>query len=110
MRDRGQASVELVGSLPLVAAVALACAQLLAAGVARELAGGAAEAGALALVRGGDPARAARQALPGWSRGRLAVRVHGRRVTVRIRPVTVFPGVARLVEPSASADAGPGAP
>ena len=62
---RGQASVELVALLPLAALVALAIGQLLAAGAARELAGNAAEAGAAALLQGGDPAAAARAALAG---------------------------------------------
>ena len=63
--------------LPLLVAVALALGQLLAAGAARELAGHAAEAAAIAIGRGEDPRDAARDALPGWSRERL--RVRGRR-------------------------------
>src|SRR5262249_62134556 len=68
--SRGQATVELVAILPLGLLVALTIAQLLAAGSARELAGNAAEAGAAALLQGSDPGKAARDALPGWSRGR----------------------------------------
>jgi hypothetical protein len=64
--ERGQASVELLGMLPLLLAVALAAAQLLAVGYAGMLAGNAAEAGALALAGGGDPRASARHALPGW--------------------------------------------
>ena len=76
----GQATVELVGLLPLAVLVALAIGQLLAAGAARELAGHAAEAGAVALLQGGDPKAAARDALPGWVHGRANVHVAGRRV------------------------------
>ena len=47
---RGQATVELVGVLPLAVLVALVVGQLLAAGAARELAGNAAEAGAAAML------------------------------------------------------------
>jgi hypothetical protein len=103
----GQASVELVALLPLGLLVALAIAQLLAAGAARELAGNAAEAGAVALLQGGDPAAAARAALPGWSRERAGVRVSGRRVEIRIHPRTVIPLLADRLAAVASADAGP---
>jgi pilus assembly protein CpaE len=106
-REGGQAAVELVALLPMLAGVALAVAQLLAAGVAHELAGHAAEAGALALVQEEDPVRAARSALPGWSRDRVSVAVSGRRVQVRLRPVEVFPGAAGLLTSVARADAGP---
>jgi hypothetical protein len=103
----GQASVELVGILPLAVLIALAIGQLLAAGAARELAGHAAEAGAVALLQAADPLATARSAVPGWSRGRVAVRVRGRRVEVRLRPRTLLPGLASLLEASATADAGP---
>ena len=104
---RGQASVELLGILPLALLIALAIAQLLAAGSARELAGNAAEAGAVALLEGADPAEAARNALPGWSRERAMVHVSHRRVEIRLRPRTVIPIVANHLEAYATADAGP---
>jgi hypothetical protein len=103
----GQATIELLGILPLAALVALAIAQLLAAGSARELAGNAAEAGAAAILQGADPANAARDALPGWSRSRATVQVSERRVEVRLRPRTVIPLLANRLEAHASADAGP---
>jgi hypothetical protein len=103
----GQAAVEVVGMVPLCVVVALGVGQLLAAGAARELAGTAAQAGAMALVQGGDPAKAARIAVPGWSRERMAVRVRGRAVSVRMRPVGVLPGTAQLLTAQARADAGP---
>jgi hypothetical protein len=104
---RGQASVELLGLLPLAVLVALAIAQLLAAGSARELAGNAAEAGAAALLQGTDPTKAAREALPGWSRDRAKVAVADHRVEVRLRPRTVIPLLVNRLEAHASADAGP---
>jgi hypothetical protein len=104
----GQASVELVALLPLAALIALAVGQLLAAGAARELAGNAAEAGAAAILQGADPAAAARDALPGWSRDRAVVRVGGRRVEVRVRPRALLPALAESLVATASADAGPG--
>jgi pilus assembly protein CpaE len=105
---RGQATVELVGALPLAVAVALAAAQLLAAGAARELAGHAAEAGAAAILQETSaPADAARDALPGWSKDRAEIDVSGRRVRVRLRPLAVVPGVADELAATVVADAGP---
>ena len=103
----GQATVELVGMLPLAVLVALAAGQLLAAGLARELAGHAAEAGAVALVQDLDPRQAAREALPGWSAGRVDVDVRERRVRVRVRPRALVPGLADELAATATADAGP---
>ena len=62
----GQATVETVALVPVLLIVSLGLMQLLAVGYASVLAGGAAEAGALALARGRDPRAAAMQALPGW--------------------------------------------
>ena len=103
----GQATVEVVAMLPLLVVVALAAGQLLAAGVAAELADHAAEAGAVALLQGGEPAQAARAALPGWSRRGVEVQVSGRRVRVRVRPRSPIRAVALLLTPTAEADAGP---
>ena len=103
---RGQAAVELVGALPVVILVALAAGQALAAGLARELADHAAEAAAVALYQSADPAAAARDALPGWARDRLQVRVEGGDVAVRLRPPAALPEVGRLLEASATAHAG----
>lgn len=105
--ERGQASVELVGVLPLCVAVALGAGQLLAAGAAREAAGGAAQAGAMAIIQGGDAADAARRSAPGWAKERLTVAVAGRRVRVRVRPRSVVPGAGELLVATRTADAGP---
>jgi hypothetical protein len=105
--ERGQATVELVGLLPLLFLVALAAAQALAAGVAREAAHHAAEAGAVAMLQGGDPAKNARAAAPDWSRERLSVRVSGRTVRVRVEPAALIPGIAALLASESSASAGP---
>ncbi len=109
-RERGQAAVEFALLAPLLVVVALAVAQLLAAGAASALAGHAAEAGAVALLQGGDPVTAARSALPGWSRRRVVVEVHGRRVRVRLRPPSPVAALGRMLEAGADADAGPPAP
>jgi hypothetical protein len=106
-RESGQASVELVVLAPLLVVVAFAAAQLLAAGAAAELADHAAEAGAVALLQNRDAAAAARSAVPGWSHKRMSVRVIGRRVRVRLQPVSPLPGLAGLLEARGEADAGP---
>jgi hypothetical protein len=105
--ERGQATVEVVALLPLVVAAVLAVTALLAAGQARELAGHAATAGAMAMLRGGDPAQAARAAAPGVPAGRMTVRVDGRSVRVRIAPRPPFGLAGRVLETTAVADAGP---
>jgi Flp pilus assembly protein TadG len=105
--ESGQASVELVVLAPLLVVLAFAAAQLLAAGAAAELADHAAEAGAVALLQERDAAAAARDAVPGWSRKRMSVRVVGRRVHVRLTPISALPGFAGLFEARGEADAGP---
>ena len=105
--ERGQASVELVALAPLIVVAVLAAAQLLAAGSAAVLADHAAEAGAVALLEGADPAAAARAALPGWSRSRVSVEITGRRVRVRVRPPSPVVALGRLLEARGDADAGP---
>ena len=100
--ERGQATLELLGLLPLLLAVALAGTQLLVVGYSSVLAGNAAEAGALALAGGGHPHAGARAALPGWSRTHARVSVSGGEVRVR-RPPTLLRALADRLEVSASA-------
>lgn len=104
---RGQSTVEIVALLPLLALAGLAIMQLLAAGAAHELAGHAAEAGAVAIAEGRDPARAARESVPSWSRRRVSVHVSGRRVSVRLRPPAIVDGLGDLLDARVEADAGP---
>ena len=106
-RSDGQASVELLAAVPILLAITLAAAQLLAAGLCRELAGEAAGAGAAALLQSRDPQAAARRALPGWTRGQLRVTRRGRELRVAINPPSLVPGLARLLSVEARADAGP---
>src|SRR5215210_5409105 len=75
-RCPGQSTVEVVAMLPLVAIVAFAALQILAAGLAAELADHAAEAGAVAILEGTDPHDAAKHAIPGWSGAHVDVAVH----------------------------------
>jgi hypothetical protein len=102
--QRGQASVELIGTLPALLVLALVAMQLLAVGYASVLAGSAAEAGALALVAGADPRAGAHEALPGWSRARAEVSVVGGRVAVALRPPSPFDALARRFEVHATAE------
>jgi hypothetical protein len=105
--DDGQATVELVALLPLLLIAALAGAALVAAHAAGEHAGQAAQAGAMALIQGGDPRAAARRALPAGTRRRATIEIHGRRVTVRIRPDLPVAALERPLTGTATAAAGP---
>jgi hypothetical protein len=104
VRDqRGQATVELLATLPAVLLVGLVGLQLLAVGYAKVLAGSAAEAGALALAAGADPRAGAREALPGWARARARVVVEAGRVAVRMRPPAALQALAGGLEVEAVA-------
>jgi hypothetical protein len=107
LSQRGQATVELVALLPLLLVAGLAGAALLAAQSAGEQAGQAAQAGAMAMLQGGDPRAAARAALPAAIRERATVVVEGRRVTVRVRARMPVAALARPLTGEATADAGP---
>lgn len=106
--SRGQASIEVLGLLPLVAVIALAAFTMIASHTAGEQAGEAAEAGALAVLQGGvDPREAAEEALPKATRKRSTITVSGRRVRVRVRPRLPIPSLADRLAGEARADAGP---
>lgn len=101
--EHGQASVELLALAPLLIALALAAAQLLAVGYSGVLAGNAAEAGALALAGGGDPRASAREALSGLPRASARISVAGGEVRVRLRPPVLLEALAERLEVSARA-------
>ena len=93
VRHDGQAAVELVAVLPLVALIALSLWQLAVAGQAAWLAGAAARAAARAHAVGGDEAAAARGVLPG--RLERGLRVHAGEdgsVTLRLAVPSVAGG------------------
>ena len=104
--SRGQASVELLGALPVVLVAGLVLAQLLAIGYAASLAGDAAEEAALALASGRDARTAARAALPGWSRAGMRVESERGRVSVRLQAPSPLRAVARRISLEASAAVG----
>jgi hypothetical protein len=101
---RGQATIETIALVPVLLAVGLGLMQLLAVGYASVLAGGAAEAGALALAGGRDPRAAAREALPGWSEAHAQVGVEGGRVEIRLRPPSPLRALAERLEVTAAAE------
>lgn len=72
--------------MPAVVTVGLVLLQALAVGYSAVVAGGAAEAGALALADGRSARAAVRHAVPGWSRARVEVRSTADTVRVSLRP------------------------
>ncbi len=109
MRERGQASVELVAGLPALLLVGVVVMQLLAVGYTAVLAGNAAEAGALALARGDAAEPAARAASPGWARAGMSVQQLAGAVRVQMRPPHLVPWAADALRiHAAAAVAAPG--
>jgi hypothetical protein len=106
-REEGQATVELVAALPALLLTGLLALQLLATGYALTLADGAAEAGALALASGRPAASAVRGALPGWAEDDVQVSIEGGRITVRLRPPSLFAALAERLAVVSSATARP---
>jgi hypothetical protein len=105
MRQRGQASVELVALLPVVVIAVAAVVQVLAAGSAHERASAAAEAGAVALLQDTDAKAAVEQSL-GGSLERATFTIDGRRVRVTVRPRAFAPQLGELLAATSEADAG----
>ena len=106
-RQEGQSTVELVAALPALLLAGLLALQLLVAGYSLTLADGAAEAGALALASGRPAVAAARDAVPDWAEEDVDVSVEGGRVTVRLRPPSPIPSLARALAVTSSAQARP---
>jgi pilus assembly protein CpaE len=102
--ESGQASVELVATLPALVAVALLMAQAAVAGWALWSAANAARAGARAAYVGGSASAAARSALPGPLRDGSQVTSSGE-VEVRVRAPVLVPGLPPIpVSASAGLD------
>ena len=106
-RASGQASVEFVALLPVLAALMALAAQTALVGWALWAAGNAARAGARAQEVGGDARSAARQALPVALRSGASV-LDRDGVRVRVRVPALVPGVS-LPPVSASSKLGDGA-
>jgi hypothetical protein len=106
-RKSAQASVELLAALPALALAAAIAVQLFLVGYSLTIADGAAEAGALAGAAGRDARGAAREALPGWARGRARVVAEGGMVRVELRPPAPLAPVADALTVSSEAWARP---
>ncbi|MCC6755555.1 MAG: hypothetical protein IT199_04180 [Solirubrobacterales bacterium] len=104
----GQATVEAVAGVGALVLAGLVCLQLLAAGYTVAIADGAAEAGAVALVRGEPVEPAVRMALPGWARERVSVTSSGMMVRVLLQPPSLFESMAEKLEVTARAGGRPG--
>lgn len=96
--ERGQSLVEVVALVPFVILCGLLATQALVAGANRVAADGAVHAAMVASLTGRDVERAARMAVPGWSRGRVDVSANERNVVVRLRPRAVIPELSSLLE------------
>lgn len=101
--ERGQATIEVIASIPALLLAGGVALQLLLAGYSLTLADGAAEAATLAVVAGGEAEPAARAALPGWAREDVSVEEEGGRVTVHLQPPSPFGIVSRGLEVSSTA-------
>ena len=101
--EAGQAALELLAGIPVLALASLVAFHLLAAGYSLTLADGAVEAGASALAAGRPAEPAVRSALPGWARGRSGVDVSGGRVRVTLRPPALLSSFSDRLEVSSSA-------
>lgn len=88
---------------PIVLLCGLLGLQALAAGTAHVYADNSAHAGALAAELGQDPEDAARKALPGWAKSRIAIKVKGQRVITRVEPRAIVPQLSRLLATTSSA-------
>lgn len=95
LREDGTASVELVAVVPFLLLVALVAAQIGLVGQALWSAGVAARAGARAGLVAGDPAAAARRALPPAMRRTARVSAGGT-VTVRVAIPRLLPVMPHL--------------
>lgn len=92
-REEGQASVEFLGMAWWLILVVLAVWQVSLAGWAHVEASNAARTASRVAARGGDPPKAARNALPGPLRRGMRVTVAGERATVRVRIPILLPGL-----------------
>ncbi len=102
--ERGQATVELMALLPLIAILAALLWQIVVAGQAVWLAGSAARAAARASAVGADASAAARRVLPARLERGLVVRRSGSGDGVQVAiAVPVIAGRGRLATVSARA-------
>jgi hypothetical protein len=101
--ERGQASLELVATVPAMVLSAMIAIQLALTGYTLHLADGAEEAAALAAAAGIDAEAAALAALPGWASNQVDVSVEGSRIEVAVRPPAPHPEISSVLEVTADA-------
>lgn len=101
--ETGQASVEVLGTVPAVLLAALCLFQLLAAGYAIVMADNAVQAAAVAAANGDDPKAAAGRAVPGLPQKAVQVQRNGEQVEVTLRPPSPIKAVSKLLSVSSSA-------
>ncbi len=106
-RECGQATVELLASIPLLLIAGAVALQLLLVGYALTLADGAAEAGALALAAGRPAKVAVEKSLPSWTEHGVEVAVRGGEVTVRLAPPSLLAAVGERLAVTSSSYARP---
>ena len=105
--DSGQATIELIAGVPVLALGALVALQLCAVAFTVHLADGAAEAGALAVAAGEPAAVAARGALPGGASEDVSVEAAAGRVRVEVRPPAPLAAIGEALTVSSTAWARP---
>jgi hypothetical protein len=110
LESRGQATVELLAAVPLLAMVGSVALQLLLTGYALLLADGAAEAGALALAAGRPAMPAVERSLPRWAQEAVEVSVRGGEVTVTLPPPAPITAIGERLAVTSSGYARPGSP
>ncbi len=101
--EPGQASLELLATVPAMVLGAMIAIQLAITGYSLHLADGAAEAGALAAAAGADAEAAAVAALPGWAAERVDVTVDGARIEVAVLPPAPHSEISDVLEVTGAA-------
>jgi pilus assembly protein CpaE len=91
----GQSSVEFMGTVWWLFLVVLLIWQVSLAAWAHVETSNAARTASRVQARGGDPAKAARNAVPKGLRKGMKVSMRGEKATVRVRIPILFPGVGR---------------
>ncbi|GLY13874.1 hypothetical protein LWF15_02275 [Kineosporia rhizophila] len=95
--DRGQASIELLGSVPYLALGLFAALQLTVAATTVQAASSAARAAARTVSQGdGDPQASAQRSVPDWLEAGMSVTLNGGEspsVTVTLQMPIIVPGL-----------------
>jgi hypothetical protein len=93
-REEGQASIEFLGMVWWMMLVVLLIWQVSLAAWAHVETSNAARTASRVAARGGDPSKAARNAVPKPLRRGMKITTTGEKATVRVRIPILFPGVS----------------